>query len=289
MKTARIIAIGDNVADQYLSRGIMYPGGQCVNTCVYSKMNGGEPAYLGKFGDDAVADYNCKILTKLGIDFSHSRHFTGENGTARVTLKGGDRLFLGSNKGGVAKEHPYDFSEEDLSYIRRFQIIYSNTNSYILEDLPLLYQTGVPIAFDFSTEWDQELTAKVFPYAQIVLLSATNLSPAEREARMKQAAGLGAKLAIATMGEKGSCALYAGEMIPMQAFKAEYVLDTMGAGDSYFAAVMTTLLQNGDILFEDDLERMKKRITEAMRRGAEFAAKVCGMEGAFGFGTPIVK
>ena len=52
MSEAKIIAIGDNVVDKYLSRGKMYPGGQCVNTCVYSIMNGGKPAYLGKFGDD---------------------------------------------------------------------------------------------------------------------------------------------------------------------------------------------------------------------------------------------
>ena len=79
MSEAKIIAIGDNVVDKYLSRGKMYPGGQCVNTCVYSIMNGGKPAYLGKFGDDGVAEYNCKILTQLGVDFSHSRHFHGEN------------------------------------------------------------------------------------------------------------------------------------------------------------------------------------------------------------------
>ena len=33
MKEPKIIAIGDNVCDKYLSRGKMYPGGQCVNTC----------------------------------------------------------------------------------------------------------------------------------------------------------------------------------------------------------------------------------------------------------------
>ena len=40
MKEPKIIAIGDNVCDKYLSRGKMYPGGQCVNTCVYAKWNG---------------------------------------------------------------------------------------------------------------------------------------------------------------------------------------------------------------------------------------------------------
>ena len=47
MEHCKIIAVGDNVCDKYLSRGKMYPGGQCVNTCVYVKMNNMESAYLG--------------------------------------------------------------------------------------------------------------------------------------------------------------------------------------------------------------------------------------------------
>ena len=42
-----ILAVGDNVVDKYLSRGKMYPGGQCVNTCVYAQENGVRAAYLG--------------------------------------------------------------------------------------------------------------------------------------------------------------------------------------------------------------------------------------------------
>ena len=57
-RQAKIIAIGDNVVDMYLSRGKMYPGGQCLNTCVYSQMNGGKTAYLEKFEDDAAAIIN---------------------------------------------------------------------------------------------------------------------------------------------------------------------------------------------------------------------------------------
>ena len=68
MKEVRILAIGDNVCDKYLSRGKMYPGGQCVNTCAYARMNQTEAAYLGKFGSDEVAAYNQEILARLGID-----------------------------------------------------------------------------------------------------------------------------------------------------------------------------------------------------------------------------
>lgn len=288
MKEARIIAIGDNVVDKYLSRGKMYPGGQCVNTCVYSLMNGGRPAYLGKFGDDAVADYNCMILDKLGVEYSHSRHFHGENGAARVTLKDGDRVFLGSNRGGVAKEHPFDFTEADLEYIRGFQVIYTNGNSYILEDLPLLAETGVPIAFDFSTEWTDELLEKVCPYIRIALLSCADLTAKEREARMRRVAAYGVKLVVGTVGEAGSYALYGDGMLYAEACRAETVLDTMGAGDSYFATLLTSLLQDEGELFDADQAAMEERLRRAMKRGAEFAARVCGMEGAFGYGTAIV-
>ena len=118
MKDFRIIAIGDNVCDKYLSRGKMYPGGQCVNTCVFAGMNGGKTAYLGKFGNDEVAACVQDTLKKLEIDYSHSRCYEGENGFALVTLKGNDRVFLGSNKGGIAKEHTFAFNEKDLEYIK---------------------------------------------------------------------------------------------------------------------------------------------------------------------------
>lgn len=288
MREARIIAIGDNVVDKYLSRGKMYPGGQCVNTCVYSQMNGGVPAYLGKFGDDAVAKYNCMILDKLGIDYSHSRHFHGENGAAQVTLRDGDRVFLGSNRGGVAREHRYSFTEKDLDYISTFDIIYTNTNSYILDDLPLLKSTGVPIAFDLSTEWDKELLDRVCPYIEIALLSCAHLRDIDREREMRRVAEYGVRLVVGTVGEAGSYALYEDEISYAKAYSADDVLDTMGAGDSYFATLLTTLLQDDAPLFEVNHAKMQMRLVRAMECGAKFAAKVCAMEGAFGYGTAIV-
>lgn len=284
MREAKIIAIGDNVVDKYISRGKMYPGGQCVNTCVYSHMNGGKTAYLGKFGDDDVAKYNCRILKEIGIDYSHSRHFHGENGAARVTLKDGDRVFLGSNKGGVAKEHPFDFTEEDLAYICQFDLIYTNGNSYIIHDLPLLSRTGVPIAYDFSTEWTIEQLEEICPYIHIALLSCAHLTEEERENEMKRVAAYGVKLVIGTIGEKGSYALYDKHFMYTEACKAEEILDTMGAGDSYFATMLTSLLQEEEGLVFGDYENMKPKIARAMKAGATFAAKVCGMEGAFGYG-----
>ena len=224
MSAVKIIAIGDNVCDKYLSRGKMYPGGQCVNTCAYAAANGVPSAYLGKFGSDEVAAYNQKILHELGI-------------------------FLGSNKGGVAKEHSFDFTQEDLEYIKGFNLIYTNLNSYIEEDLPFLHTAGVPIAYDFSTRWTDAYLEKVCPYVTVAILSCAHLSAEDRAREMQKAADHGVSIVLGTIGEDGSYVLY-----------------------------------NGKTYEEENAAHLQ----EAMQIGAAFAAKMCAKEGAFGYGTPIV-
>lgn len=290
MEQIRILAIGDSLCDKYLSRGKMYPGGQCMNTCAYAIGNGVPAAYIGKYGSDQVAAYVQEVMHTLGIDDSHCRHYEGENAFALVTLKGNDRVFLGSNKGGVAKEHPYAFTEEDLEYIRSFQLIYTNLNCYIEGDLPVLKSTGVPIAYDFSTRWTDEYLQKVGPYVTVAILSCAHLTDQRREEEMKKAQKAGISIVLGTVGEAGSYVLYGDRFFYTPAVMAENAIDTMGAGDSYFAAFLCSMLKtsgNGRLL-EGDMETMGNRIQQAMEAAARFAARMCETEGAFGYGTPIL-
>lgn len=285
MKTLRILAIGDNVADKYLSRGKMYPGGQSFNTAVFARMNGLESAYLGKFGDDVVARHNCQVLEEMGVDNSRSRHFQGENGFARVTLQDSDRVFLGSNKGGIAREHGYDFAAEDLAYMESFDLLYTNLNSYIEGDLPFLAKAGRPVAFDFSTRWTDDYFAQVAPYINIGILSCSHLADEEREREMEKLCELGPRLVVGTVGEKGSYVLYEGDYYYQPALPADNIIDTMGAGDAYFTAFVCALLKSTEGSLPDTTA---ESIQQAMQEGAAFAAEVCGMEGAFGHGVPLV-
>lgn len=290
MKDYKIIAVGDNVCDKYLSRGKMYPGGQCVNTCVYAKLNGARTAYLGKYGSDQVAECVRDTLKQIGIDDSRCRRHEGENGFALVTLKGNDRVFLGSNKGGIAREYGYDFTEEDFAYIRNFDLIYTNLNSYIEDDLKSLKETGVAIAYDFSTRWTDEYLEKVCPYVTVAILSCAHLTREEREPEMRKVQSYGVQVVLGTVGEDGSYVLYKDSFLYVPAVHADDVIDTMGAGDSYFAAFLCSLLETSEtgVVVEGSEERMKERLEEAMKKGAAFAAKMCAKEGAFGYGVPIL-
>ena len=207
-----------------------------------------------------------------------------------VTLKGNDRVFLGSNKGGVAKEHSFDFTQEDLEYIKGFNLIYTNLNSYIGEELPFLHTAGVPIAYDFSTRWTDAYLEKVCPYVTVAILSCAHLSAEDRAREMQKAADHGVSIVLGTIGEDGSYVLYNGKTYYASAVHADDVIDTMGAGDSYFAAFLCSLLKSSKsgALLEGTEEENAAHLQEAMQIGAAFAAKMCAKEGAFGYGTPIV-
>lgn len=274
----KIICIGDNVWDKYLSRGKMYPGGQCVNTCVYAGMNGVPAAYLGQFGDDMPAKLMQELLAEKGIDYSRSRQYAGEGGFALVTLQDGDRVFLGSNKGGVARLHPYAFTDEDFAYIKGFPLLYTNINCHIEADLPALSALGVPAVFDFSDRWTQEYLQKVCPYVKAACLSCAHLPQGEMESVMRDAAGFGVPLVLGTRGEEGSWTLCRGKLLHCPAAPAEKLADTMGAGDAYLAALLCGLLEDPS----------PAALPEAMEKAAQFAAKICGLEGAFGCGVPMM-
>lgn len=63
----KVLGFGDNVVDLYEHSHMMYPGGNCVNLCAYSKMFGVErAAYMGYFGDDEAAKEHLKFIHSLG-------------------------------------------------------------------------------------------------------------------------------------------------------------------------------------------------------------------------------
>ena len=77
-------------------------------------------------------------------------------------------------------------------------------------------------------------------------------------------------------------------LIRFNAVCPEAVDTEMGAGDSYFSTLLTTLLQENGALFVGDHDHMIAQLKHAMDCGAKFAAKVCSLEGAFGYGTAII-
>lgn len=284
----RVIGIGDNVCDKYEHLKTMFPGGQALNFAAYAKMLGADSSYMGVFGNDAAAAHVIRTLDELGVEHGRCRQYEGENGCARVTLTNGDRVFLGSNKGGVAKEKPLDLTGEDLEYIKGFSIIHTSNNSHFDSQLAIAAATGVPLSYDFSGQWtDEERVAGVAPYASYVFLSCGSVTSEEARGICRNMHEQGCRMIIATRGSYGAM-LFDGKDFYEQPPKLVEAVDTLGAGDSFATAFLlyfTESLKRAPERMKKDSGFYREELKKAMVRGAEFASKTCLVRGAFGHGV----
>src|SRR6266487_1275074 len=95
----RIVGIGDNVVDRYVSLGQMFPGGNALNVAVFARRAGAQTAYIGAVGTDTAGRLILQALQEEGVDVSHVRVVDGPTATADVALVDGDRQFVGSSVG----------------------------------------------------------------------------------------------------------------------------------------------------------------------------------------------
>ena len=207
----------------------------------------------------------------------------GESGYAKVKVEHGERIFIGTNKGGALKEQSWELLEEDYEYISRFKVVHTSLNSYLESKLKDIKKYTSILSFDFSNRFTDKYLEEICQYSDIACLSCGHLTKMETEILMKRVYWMGAKMIIATMGDRGAGIFYDNQIFWGEAVLAN-VKDTMGAGDAYIASLLTSVFCKGNRNLEDELTGI---IPEAMRHAAVYAAKVCEMEGAFGYGRKV--
>ena len=185
------LGFGDNVVDRYEHIHTMYPGGNAVNFAVYAKKCGAaRSAYMGIFGNDAAAEHVIASLEDEGIELDKCEQMIGENGAARVTVVDGDRVFLGSNEGGIRGDARYVLDRFDLSYMKQFDVVHSGNYCFTERELPKLKAAGITVSFDFSDDSTDEYYEQIAPYVDFAFFSAADAASEdeirERVARKKR-------------------------------------------------------------------------------------------------------
>lgn len=286
----KVLGLGDNVCDVYLHTGTMYPGGQALNVAVYAQILGAQSDFLGVSGTDAVAAHVLATLDQKGIGHPRNRITDGENGFACVTLAGGDRVFKGSNKGGVLQKTPIVLDERDLTYINEFDVVHTTNNGFIDTQLPKLASCKPLISYDFSYRWNEpDRVDRVCPFIDFGFLSCGDLSDEETLNLCKTLCEKGCGTVVATRGGLGAL-VYDGANILYQKPNLVRAVDTMGAGDSFAACILVYIAQ---VLKKDGCESWQNAgyragvLVQALADAAVFAAKTCLVSGAFGYGIPI--
>ncbi|MDF2679159.1 MAG: frlD [Brevibacillus sp.] len=271
----RVIAIGDNVVDYYKDRGEIYPGGNALNVAVLCKRyNVSVSSYIGIVGNDLAAEHIKRTLQQEHIDTSRIRQAFGPNGEATVSLnEDGDRVFVGSNAGGIQAYMGVRLNKEDLHFIGLHDLLHTSVYSNLEQYLPVLHKQ-IPISFDFSTRWTETYLQQICPYIHYGFFSGSDLKEDECLELMEQVHQLGTKVVGVTRGGKGAIFSEEGTIYRQSIVETE-VVDTLGAGDSFIAMFLTQYHQNRDL-------------AQALQHAAAAAAKTCGHYGAFGYGIPKV-
>ena len=275
------LGFGDNVVDRYEHIKTMYPGGNAVNFAVYAKKCGAaRSAYMGIFGNDEAATHVMESLADEGIETVKCEQMIGPNGAARVTVIDGDRVFLGSNEGGIRGDARYVLDRFDLEYIRQFDVVHTGNYCFTERELPKIRETGVPISFDFSDDSTDEYYEQVAPLVDFAFFSAADAaSEDEIRNRLAWVKSLGPRFVSATAGAEG-CIAYDGKRYYRQLAKpVEDMKDTMGAGDSFLTSFLMSYLDAAK-----RGETGEAAIEVALDFAAGFASTVCGMEGSWGHG-----
>jgi len=275
----RVLGFGDNVVDKYEHQKVMYPGGNSLNFAVFARQFGADSAYMGIFGDDPEAEHVIATLNTLGIETFKCKQIPGENGYARVTVVDGERVFLGSNAGGIRKDIPYGLDRFDLAYMRTFDLVHTGCYSYTESELPRIKAAGVPLSFDFSDDSTPETIASVAPHVDYAFISLGDMDQPAVVEELKRLTGYGCRLAVASRGAQGLAACSGDHLYYQPAIPVDPI-DTMGAGDSAIAAFMVSYIdgiKNGAI---DD----NALIPECLEKAARLAAKTCLVAGSFGYG-----
>lgn len=277
-----VLGFGDNVVDKYEHIKTMYPGGNAVNFAVFAKQLGAaRSAYMGIFGSDQEAEHVISSLTEEGIELIECRQVIGENGAARVTVEAGtgDRIFLGSNEGGIRGDMLFVLDRFTLEYVKGFDLVHSGNYCFTERELPKIKAAGVPISFDFSDDSTDEYFERIAPLVDFAFMSCGDMTLEETKAKLQKVSQLGPRFVCASRGSEGSIA-YDGKEFYVQGIKpVENMVDTMAAGDSLLAAFLVSYLS---------LEKQGKGGPEAIRtcldEAAAFATHTCGLAGSWGHG-----
>ncbi|POP45601.1 ribokinase [Superficieibacter electus] len=271
-----VIGIGDNVVDKYAHTRTMYPGGNALNFSVYAKMLGHRADYLGIFGNDSAAQHVISVVDELGINRPYCLQVEGENGCAQLKIEHGERIFLGSNAGGIRKTTSMDFIFEHKDYLHEFALIHSGCYSYIEDQLPALHQLGIPLSYDFSDDFVLEQALPLCRYVDFAFFSCAEYSPEQTQDIMMQASKAGSGIVCATRGSEGAL-LYDGKQWYHQ--RPQYVVpvDTMGAGDAFITAFVCHYLATTH-------RQADEALVQSLQYAADFSAQICLKEGAFGYG-----
>lgn len=278
----KLLGLGDNVVDRYRNKGWMFPGGNAVNVAAHASKLGLEAAYLGRLADDEEGIIIQESLHDLHVDITHCDIV--KNGTTKrcdVDVFEGERFFIGVDLGdnwpGILNLTP-----AHIEYMEGFDLIHSSCNAKMEDEIKKLASLSGIVTFDFGEKPKyrvDEYLHKICPYIDLALFSANDLTTEKLHEFARHVHDFGVQHVLITKGQDGSY-LYNGDEFYRGSVKLVKAKDTMGAGDSYLAAFIVSMLKDG---WKKHQKMSGTSIQNALLAAADYAAENCMIDGGYGY------
>lgn len=228
-------------------------GGAPFNVACALNKFGADVKFVGSVGDDLIGQFLIKYAKDFGMDITYIHQNAEHNTTlAFVELnEEGDRSFCFYRKNTADYFMP-EVSDElikaaDIICIGSLMLADSNCVEYALNIIERAHAFGKTVAFDvnYRTDIFKDRESAVRTYKRILRLAdIVKFSEDEVETFTEDYVNtLNDKLVLITLGKDGSEWRYKGKRnrVPTIAVKP---IDTTGAGDAFFAGVLSVLDKN---------------------------------------------
>lgn len=254
------------------------PGGAVSNVLAMLNQMGNKTAFIGKVGKDIFGVQLRKTLDDLGIDTTDlltdpkvpttlafvANDANGERSFSFYRDPGADIMFRAEELREEAVKNTRLFHFGTLS------MTHEGVREATKKALKLAKENGILISFDPNLReslWDSLETAREqfaygMQYCDVLKISDNELQWFTGEEDLEKGIAIlkeryPIKLILLTLGKDGSCAYYKDTRVTVPGFPEKQVVDTTGAGDTFFGACLHCVLQKGlDALAEEDLRQI---------------------------------
>lgn len=276
------VCVGDNVIDYYVNSQRMYPGGNSLNVSVHLARLGQDSSYLGNIGDDKMAGVIVRALEANSVKFDQCEYI--RNGTTKhcnYEIHDGERSFMGVELGNNWSG-PMELTEEKLEYLKGFDVIISNCNAKMQDEMSKISKLDRLYVYDFGEKDKYHVDEYLEKVCTNLDLAMFSFPHTEEEVIRKFADHViekGCTCVLVTMGSHGQYLCSRNGIIHGEVRYVEAV-DTMGAGDSFLAAFVCELYRQG---WQKGEIPADEKIRQALEAAAEYSGRNCLVEGGFGY------
>jgi len=254
----KLVAVGDNCLDVYLTKDLMTVGGNALNVAAHWRRTGWPARYFGVVGRDVEGAVISDEIVRAGLAPEDVEGRPGQTAVTLLREEQGDRKFLLEDL-GVGKD--YMPTEAHYGTITDADWVHLGTNSNP-ELVRRLAADRVPFSVDLST------APLAFPLTDVPLVFVSRPDDANVAPLIAQLQSAGAEQVVVTCGNRGAFFSAGGALLHAPAAPVT-VVDTCGAGDSFIATFLAAFRCEGRGAFD------------ALQRAASAAAETCGHVGGF--------